>query len=44
MEQLANSVTKNSSNGQQDTDVNEELVEFMKYEHTFIIYVSPPLR
>ena len=32
MEQLANSVTKNGSNGQQDSDINEELVEFMKYD------------
>jgi len=31
MEQLANSVTKNGSNGQQDSDINDELVEFMKY-------------
>lgn len=31
MEQLANSVTKNGGNAaQQDSDVNEELVEFMK--------------
>jgi len=30
MEQLANSVTKNGGSGQQDTDINEELVEFMK--------------
>ena len=30
MEQLANSVTKNGGNGQQDSDINEELVEFMK--------------
>ena len=44
MEQLANSVTRNSSNGQQDTDVNEELIEFMKYEHTFSIFAPPTLR
>jgi len=30
MEQLANSVTKSGTNGQQDSDINEELVEFMK--------------
>jgi len=30
MEQLANSVTKNDSNGQQNSDINDELVEFMK--------------
>jgi len=30
MEQLANSVTKNDTSGQQDTDINEELIEFMK--------------
>jgi len=31
MEQLANSVTsKNGGSGQQDSDINEELVEFMK--------------
>jgi len=30
MEQLANSVTKNGTNGQQDSDINDELVEFMK--------------
>jgi len=32
MEQLANSVTKSGTNGQQDSDINEELVEFMKYD------------
>jgi len=30
MEQLANSVTKSGTNGQLDSDINEELVEFMK--------------
>lgn len=32
MEQLANSVTKSSSNGQQDSDINDELIEFMRYQ------------
>jgi len=39
MEQLANSVTKNGSTGQQDSDINEELIEFMKYEqHRCCLY------
>jgi len=39
MEQLANSVTKNGGNGQQDSDINEELVEFMKWESFIVITV-----
>ena len=35
MEQLANSVTKNGSSGQQDSDINEELIEFMKYDQHY---------
>lgn len=38
MEQLANSVTKNGGSGQQDSDINEELVEFMKYDQHCPVY------